>query len=105
MLALVTLRVRTHLRAGGYGREVPPDEGVDLLATIVSLVAAGSYAGGGTVLGSGAFSQFLACATLVRALVAVVSTVQVRLAGVASELQAVSVALTSKAWEPSGRYE
>ena len=47
----------------------------------------------------------MACATLVRALVAVVSTVQVRLAGVASELQAVSVALTSKAWEPSGRYE
>ena len=30
----------------------------------------------------------------------VVSTVQVRLAGVASELPAVSVALTSKVWEP-----
>ena len=36
---------------------------------------------------------------------AVVSVVQVRLAGVASTLPAVSVALTSKAWEPSGRFE
>ncbi len=33
-----------------------------------------------------------------------VPTVQVRLAGVASTLPAVSVALTSKAWEPSGRF-
>ncbi len=40
-----------------------------------------------------------------RTLVAVVSTVKVRLAGVASTLPAVSVALTSKAWEPSGRFE
>jgi hypothetical protein len=47
----------------------------------------------------------LVSATLVRILVAVVSTVQVRLADVASTLPAVSVVLTSKAWEPSGRFE
>jgi hypothetical protein len=51
-----------------------------------------------------------ASATLVRTLVAVVPTcgvhpVQVRLAGVASTFPAVSVDLTLKAWEPSGRFE
>ncbi len=51
------------------------------------------------------FSEILVSATLVRTLVAVVSTDQVRLAGVASVLPAVSVALTLKAWEPSGRFE
>ncbi len=35
---------------------------------------------------------------------AVVSIVQVRPAGVASTLPAVSVALTLKMWEPSGRF-
>ena len=39
-------------------------------------------------------------ATRARTLVAVVSTVQVRLAGVASVLPAATVALTSKVWVP-----
>ena len=46
------------------------------------------------------FSEILVSATLAKTLVAVVSTVQARLAGVASELPAASVDLTSKVWEP-----
>ena len=48
----------------------------------------------------GTFSEILVSATLVGTLAAVVSTVQVRLAGVASGLPAASVALTSKVWVP-----
>ncbi len=51
----------------------------------------------------GAFSKILVSAVLVRDLVVVVATVQVRLAGVESVLPEASVALTEKVWEPSAK--